>query len=208
MQVLMVNGSPHEQGCTYTALKEIAKELETQHIDSEIIQIGKQAIHGCIGCGTCRAGKGKCIFENDIVNTILEQARKADGFIFGSPVYFASANGSMVSLMDRLFYAGKDAFQYKPGACVVSARRAGTTATYDQLNKYLELSQMVMVPSPYWNMVHGNTPEEVQQDKEGLWIMRTLGQNMAWLLRVLKNAEEQQVAKPQELPVQKTNYIR
>ena len=208
MHVLMINGSPNEAGCTFTALTEIAEELERHGITSEIVQIGKQGIHGCIGCGKCRARNNRCIFEDDILNDTLEKAKTADGFIFSSPVYFASANGSMISLMDRLFYAGKSLFRMKPGACVVSARRAGTTSAYDQLNKYIGLSEMIKVPSPYWKMVHGNTPEEVRQDKEGLWIMRTLGQNMAWLLKTLQSARQNGISLPEGLPAVKTNYIR
>ena len=142
------------------------------------------------------------------MNVILEKAKTADGFVFGSPVYFASANGSMVSLMDRLFYAGRSLFRMKPGVCIVSARRAGTTAAYDQLNKYIEVSEMIMVPSPYWNMVHGHTPEEVKQDEEGMWIMRSIGQNMGWMLNILKNAQQNNICVPEALPAVKTNFIR
>ncbi len=209
MHVLMVNGSPNEGGCTYTALTEIANELGKCDVTSEIIQIGKQGIRGCIGWGKCREKNGnQCVFRDDVVNVILEKAKTADGFVFGSPVYFASANGSMVSLMDRLFYAGRSLFRMKPGVCIVSARRAGTTAAYDQLNKYIEVSEMIMVPSPYWNMVHGHTPEEVKQDEEGMWIMRSIGQNMGWMLNILKNAQQNNICVPEALPAVKTNFIR
>lgn len=208
MHVLMVNGSPHEAGCSFTALTEIAKELEQQGVTSEIVQSGTKAIHGCIGCGQCRARNNRCVFEDDVVNQIIEKAEKADGFVFASPVYFAGVNGTMVSLLDRLFMAGKSAFRMKPGACVVSARRAGTTATYDQLNKYLGLSEMIQVPSVYWNMVHGSAPTDVHKDEEGVRIMRTLGRNMAWLLKVLENAKQNGIALPESLPPVRTNYIR
>ncbi len=139
---------------------------------------------------------------------MIEKARAADGFIFGSPVHFASAGGAMTALMDRLFYAAGDAFAYKPGASVVSARRAGTTAAYDQLNKYIGISKMIMVPSQYWNMVHGNTPEEVRQDAEGVQIMRTLGRNMAWLLKLLANGREHGIQIPVTEQGLATNFIR
>lgn len=206
MNVLLINGSPHKHGCTYTALAEIAKELEKEKIACEIYHIGTRPIRGCIACNRC-SELDRCSYEEDIVNEVIEKARNADGFIFGSPVYFASASGAMTALMDRLFYAAGDAFAYKPGASVVSARRAGTTATYDQLNKYIGISKMIMVPSQYWNMVHGNTPEEVRQDEEGLQIMRTLGRNMAWLLKLLANGKEHGIQIPEAEIGIATNFI-
>lgn len=164
MKVLLINGSPHKNGCTFTALSEIAKTLQECGVDSEIFHIGAAPIRGCMGCGGC-AGKGKCIYE-DTVNTAIEKAAEADGFIFGSPVHYASAGGGITSFLDRMFYAGKSSMVYKPGAAVASCRRAGSTATLDQLNKYFTISNMPLVGSSYWNMVHGNSPEEVLQDKE------------------------------------------
>lgn len=206
MNVLLINGSPNKRGCTYTALAEIVKELEKENVETEIFHIGARPIRGCTGCKQCRES-GLCAYTDDVVNEVIEKARGADGFIFGSPVHFASASGSMTALMDRLFYAASSAFAYKPGASVVSARRAGTTAAYDQLNKYIGISKMIMVPSQYWNMVHGHTPEEVQQDQEGLQIMRTLGKNMAWLLKLIENGKANGIRIPEaEKPIS-TNFI-
>ena len=189
MKVLLVNGSPNKNGCTYTALREIQNTLAEESIDSEIFWIGKKAIGGCIACGQC-SEKGKCVFD-DKVNEFTAQAQEADGFIFGSPVYYSGVNGSLMSFMDRAFYSSgsqtPDPFSLKPAAAVVSARRAGTTSSIDQLNKYFMIRQMPVVSSRYWNMVHGNTPEEVLQDKEGLQIMRILARNMAWLLRSIQS---------------------
>lgn len=209
MKVLLINGSPNKKGCTYTALSEVAKELQAQSVETEIVHIGTGPIRGCIGCGKCRAtNSGRCIFDDDIVNRLLDKVEKADGFVFGSPVYYASANGAMISVMDRLFYAGGKYFQYKPGAVVASARRAGTTTTYDQLNKYIGITRMLMVPAPYWNMVHGSNAEQVKQDEEGMWIMRTLGRNMAWLLNMLELNKQNNIPYPEEIPAVRTNFIR
>lgn len=209
MKVLLISGSPRSKGCTYTALEEIANELGRNGIDSEIVEIGTQAIRGCIACGTCRkTGSHRCVFNDDLVNQLLDKAKDADGFIFGSPVYYASANGSMVSLMDRLFYAGNQYFQHKPAAVVVSARRAGTTATYDQLNKYIEINKMLMVPSPYWNMVHGTKPEEVKKDEEGLFIMRSIAKNMTWLLQLLEMGKQNNITPPDLGAPIRTSFIQ
>ena len=207
MKVLLLNGSPHAKGCTFTALSEVAKELETQGIQTEILQIGTQPVRGCIGCRRCRT-TGHCIFDNGIVNLVIDKAAEADGFIVGSPVYYASANGALIALLDRIFYAGSKNFVYKPAAAVVSARRAGTTASFDELNKYFTISQMPVVSSQYWNMVHGNTPDEVQQDLEGLQIMRTLGRNMAWLLQCIDAGKKANVSLPEAEPRVATNFIR
>lgn len=207
MKVLLLNGSPHAKGCTFTALSEVAKELETQGIQTEILQIGTQPVRGCIGCRRCRT-TGHCIFDNGIVNLVIDKAAEADGFIVGSPVYYASANGALIALLDRIFYAGSKNFVYKPAAAVVSARRAGTTASFDELNKYFTISQMPVVSSQYWNMVHGNTPDEVRQDLEGLQIMRTLGRNMAWLLRCIEAGKKANVSLPEAEPRVATNFIR
>lgn len=195
MKVLLINGSPHAKGSTYTALAEIASELETGGVEAEIFHIGTKPVGGCIACGRCRES-GRCYID-DNVNIALEKAKDSDGFIFGSPVYYASANGSMVSFMDRLFYTHTDYFAYKPAACICVARRAGATATYDQLNKYLGINKMITIPSVYWNMAYGRDAEEIKQDAEGLAIMRTLGKSMIWMLNVLKAGKEQGFDKPQ-----------
>ena len=203
MKVLLINGSPHEKGCTYTALSEIAGVLNENGIDTEIFQVGSDPIRGCVGCGGC-AGKNRCVFQ-DQVNVALDKAAKADGFIFGSPVHYASAGGAITSFLDRMFFAGKENMVYKPGAAVVSCRRAGSTATLDQLNKYFTISSMPLVGSSYWNMVHGNTPEEVLQDKEGLQTMRNLARNMAWLLKSIRKAD---LPRPEQEERVRTNFIR
>lgn len=204
MKVLLINGSPHADGCTAEALKELAGALNRQEVETEIVHIGVKPIRGCIACGRCQ--NGRCVFDDDIANRILEKMECCDGLVIGSPVYYASANGSLTALLDRLFYAG-NCFQYKAGCVVCSARRAGTTATYDQLNKYLGISGMIQVPSCYWNMVHGSRKEDVRQDLEGLRIMRVLGNNMAWLLKTLE-AGKSQVPYPQPEPPARTNFIR
>ena len=164
MKVLLVNGSPHKKGCTYTALEEVAKTLEENGIETEIFQLGNKPICGCIGCATCRK-TGEC-FMKDIVNEFVEKAKTADGFIFGSPVHYAAASGAITSFLDRVFYSGGRYMQFKPASVICSARRAGTTATLDQLTKYLTISNMPVVSSQYWNMVHGHSPEEVKEDLE------------------------------------------
>lgn len=209
MKVLLVNGSCNKNGCTFTALSEIKKVLNGENIETEIIQIGNAPIRDCIGCKVCRKTNSlKCVFEDDIVNEIIEKAKSADGFIFGSPVYYAHPSGRLMSLMDRVFYAGGGAFAFKPAAAIVSARRAGTTASLDVINKHFSLNKMPIVPSNYWNMVHGNTPEEVKQDLEGLQIMRNLGQNMAWLLKCIKAGKEAGINYPEIEAKVRTNFIR
>ena len=209
MKVLLVNGSPHEKGCTYTALSEIAKTLNAEGIDTEIFHIGTEPISGCRGCGACRKQKlGKCIVD-DIVNVFGEKAKDADGFIFGSPVHYASAGGSLVAFMDRFFYsAPKGSLRLKPAAAVASARRAGTTATLDIINKYFTISEMPVVSSRYWNMVHGSTPDDVLKDEEGIATMRTLAKNMAYLLKALEVAKNANIPFPTEEPPVRTNFIR
>lgn len=207
MKVLLINGSPKAKGCTYTALSEIAKELEKENIETEIFHIGNKPIRGCMACGGCSKTKGKCAFEDDTVNVALEKAKEADGFIFGSPVHYAGASGAITSFLDRFFYAG-DGFQYKPGAAIVSCRRGGSTAAFDQLNKYFTIKNMPVVSSQYWNMVHGNTPEEVKQDLEGMQIMRTLGKNMAWLLKCIQAGKKAGINIPEQEPKIFMNFIR
>lgn len=184
MKVLLINGSPNAKGCTFTALQEVANTLQEEGIETEIIHVGHKDIRGCIGCRKCKT-TGKCVFD-DFVNEVAPKFNECDGIILGSPVYYASANGTLVSFVDRLFYSTKEDKTMKVGATVVSCRRGGNTATFDQLNKYFTISNMPIASSQYWNMVHGNTPEEVQQDKEGLQTMRTLGRNMAFLIKAIQ----------------------
>ena len=206
MKVLLVNGSPNKEGCTYTALSEVASTLKQEGIDTEIYWIGKGQINGCMGCRAC--GKlGKCVY-NDQVNEIAARLQEFDGFVFGSPVHYASAGGAITSFMDRLFYSTGGVMRGKPAAAVTSARRAGTTATLDQLNKYFFISGMPIVTSQYWNMVHGNTPEQVKEDKEGMQIMRTLGKNMAWILKCIDAGKNSGIELPEREPWTPTNFIR
>lgn len=207
MKVLFVNGSAHTKGCTYTALAEVASVLEDTGIETEILQIGGKVKRGCAGCGGCRNGAGRCVIE-DCVNEAIEKAALADGFVFGSPVHYAAASGDLTAFLDRCFYAGGKYFAYKPGAVLVSCRRGGATAAFDQLNKYFTINNMPIVPSQYWNMVHGNTPEEVKQDLEGLQGMRTLGRNMAWLLKCLEAGQEKGIGIPVAEQRVRTNFIR
>lgn len=208
MKVLLINGSPRANGCTYTALYEVAKELEKENIETEIFHVGSKPIRGCMACGGCsRTDSGKCVFNDDTVNIALEKAKEADAFVFGSPVHYAGASGQITSFLDRFFYAG-DGFQYKPGAAVVSCRRGGSTAAFEQLNKYFTISNMPVVSSQYWNMVHGNTPEEVKKDLEGMQTMRTLGKNMAWLLKCIQAGKEAGITLPEKEPRAVTNFIR
>lgn len=208
MKVLLINGSPHANGCTYRALTEVESSLLAEGIETEIIHVGNQPIRGCQGCGMCRKSKlGKCIFGDDIVNVIISKMKDCDGMVVGSPVHFAAASGAITSLMDRLFYA-TDGFPYKAGAAIVSCRRAGSTAALEQLNKYFMYSNMMLVGSRYWNMVHGNTPAEVEQDLEGMMIMRTLGRNMAWLLKSMEAGRKAGLATPAPEAKVRTNFIR
>lgn len=205
MKVVLINGSPNEYGCTYTALAEIAKTLGKEGVESEIIHIGKRPIRGCQDCDAC--GGDHCVFNDDVTNLVVERMRKADGLVVGSPVYYASANGSVISLLDRVFRVGK-CFAHKPAASVASARRAGTTATIDELNKYFLIAQMPVVSSTYWTMVHGNTPEEVLKDEEGMQTMRNLGRNMAWLLKSIEAAKKAGIEPPAAERGCRTNFIR
>lgn len=207
MKVLLLNGSPRAHGCTYTALSEVAKTLTENGVEAEILQIGAGPVRGCIGCGKC-AGKNRCIFGDDIVNTLIEKMESCDGFIVGSPVYYASANGAVECILDRAFYAGKNSFVHKPAAAVASARRAGTTATLDELLKYFTISQMPVVSSTYWPMVHGSKPEDVAKDEEGLQVMRNLGRNMAWLLKCIEAGKQAGVEVPQAESQFRTNFIQ
>jgi multimeric flavodoxin WrbA len=207
MRVLLVNGSPHAKGCTFTALTEVAGALEKQGIETEIFQVGTKAVSGCLGCGACQK-TGRC-FMNDPVNEFLNKVSEADGFVFGSPVHFASASGMLTPFMDRVFFTNIAHGQLtnKPAAAVVSARRAGNTATFDQINKYFTISNMPVVSSQYWNMVHGYTPEDVKKDLEGLQTMRTLGNNMAWILKSIEAGRAAGLQLPEREETVYTNFI-
>lgn len=206
MKVLLVNGSPRAAGCTNTALEEVAKTLGEAGIETEIFWLGAKPVQDCIACGKCRELK-KCVFD-DVVNTLIEKAKMADGFVFGSPVYYAHPSGRVQSALDRAFYAGKYAFAGKPGAAVVSARRGGTAASFDVINKYFGISSMPVVSSTYWNMVYGNTPDEVRRDEEGMQTMRNLGRNMAYLLRCIEAGKAAGIEAPAQEGAFKTNFIR
>ena len=207
LKVLLINGSSRPQGCTYTALNEIIKVLEEDGIETEFFQTGKEPIRGCTACRGCSV-INRYIFDDDPVNAVLEKAEKADGFVFGSPVHYGGPSGNIKSLLDRVFYSARDMFFNKPGAVVVSARRGGASAALDQLNKYLTGCGMIVVSSQYWNMVHGNTPEEVRQDLEGMQTCRTLGRNMAWLLKCIQAGKEAGIQYPVREPRVATNFIR
>ncbi len=205
MKVLLINGSPNKNGCTFTALSVVANALNEEGIDTEIFHIGNEAIHGCVGCGNC-AKTGKCIYD-DVVNEAALKMKEADGLVIGSPVYFASANGSLISFLDRMFMVCKD-FAYKPGAAIASARRAGTTATIDELQKYLLIRNMPLAASNYWPMVHGSKPEDVLKDEEGVQIMRILGKNMAWLIKSIEAGKQAGISIPAQETKIKTNFIK
>lgn len=208
MKVLLVNGSPHREGCTYTALAEVARALEENGIGTEIYWIGTQPLAGCIGCGACGT-TGRC-FMQDIVNEFLDKAKDFDGFVFGAPVHFAAIPGLMTSFMNRAFFSARTRheFQGKPVAAVTSSRRAGSLTTLDQFNRYFIHGGMPVVPSQYWPMVFGNTPDEVRRDEEGLQIMRTLGRNMAWMLKCIDSGEQAEVNYPEREARVSTNFIR
>ena len=208
MKVLLLNGSSRPSGCTYTALREVAVSLEVAGIETEILFLGNEPVRDCTACGTCAKVPGKCVFDDDIVNRIIEKARGADGFIFGTPVYYAHPSGRILSVLDRVFYAGKSAFIHKPAAAIASARRAGTTATLDVLQKYFTISQMPVVASTYWTMVHGKQPEDVLKDEEGLQTMRNLASNMVWMLRCIEAGKAAGIHPPQEEFGARTNFIR
>lgn len=207
MKVLLLNGSSRLNGCTYVALSEVAKTLNEEEIETEILQMGGKPVRDCIGCNQCRK-EGTCIFQDDFVNQWIEKAKDADGFIFGSPVYYAHPAGQFLAALDRMFYAGSENFSYKPGAAVVSARRGGTTASIDVLNKYFTIANMPVVSSTYWNMVHGTEPEQVYEDLEGLQTMRNLGRNMAWILKCINLAKETGIKHPEAKQDDRTNFIR
>lgn len=205
MKVLLINGSPREQGNTYTALCEVAKTLQEEGVETEIISIGKKAVQGCIACGWC-GREGRCTFRDDLYFKVMRAIKDGiDGLVVGSPVYYGGPNGSLCALLDRVFYAhGKD-LQYKPAASVVVCRRGGASAAFDRLNKYFTILNMPVVSSQYWNMVYGQTPGQAAQDEEGMQTMRTLGRNMAWMI---KRLDLQKQGHPEPEPQVRTNFIR
>lgn len=205
MKVLMLNGSPNKNGCTWTALHEIEKTLALEGIDSEIVNVGGESVSGCLDCGGCRGGECVC---DDIVNVLIEKLKAADGFIVGSPVYYSSPNGTLISILDRMFHSNAKNFANKPAAAVVSARRAGTTASLDVLTKYFTISCMPVVSSSYWSMIHGNTAEEAARDAEGLQTMRNIAHNMAWLLKSIEAGKAAGIAPPVRERGNVTNFMR
>jgi len=204
MKVLLINGSPKKEGNTSIALSEVANALEINGIETLTIHIGKKAVQGCIACNKCNE-LDRCVFKDDLYNDVRENLKDADGIIIGSPVYYAGPNGSLCALLDRVFYSSPELLEYKPAASVAVCRRGGASATFDRLNKYYTLLSMPVVSSQYWNSVHGLFPGEARQDEEGLQTMRTLGRNMAWLLKTLK---EGNYPKPEPEERQATNFIR
>lgn len=206
MKVLMLNGSSKTNGCTYTALTEVGKRLESHGVETELFQIGTQPVAGCIACGACK-GSARCIFD-DKVNEFVAKMHETDGMIIGSPVYYASASGQVTAFLDRAFYVGGSYMDGKPGAALVSCRRGGASAAFDQLNKYFSISNMPIVTSNYWNQVHGNTPEEVMQDEEGMQTLRILADNMAWLLQCIEAGKKSGICVPDRETKIRTNFIR
>ena len=206
MKALLINGSPHKEGCTFTALSEIANTLEKNGIESEIFHVGTKPIANCIACGKCRE-TGKCVFDTDGVNEIGARLDEFDAIVLGSPVYYAGPSGQLCSFCDRLFFSNSKKMAGKLAAAVVSCRRGGATASFDRLNKYFTITNMQIVGSQYWNMVHGFTPEDVRKDIEGLQTMRTLAQNMAWLLKCIELGKKHGINKPEYEPIKFTNFI-
>ena len=208
MKVLMINGSSRDGSNTGLALEEIAKTLAENGIDSEIVSIDNSPIRDCTSCGACAKLDCRCVYGDDIVNEIIEKAKGSDGFIFGTPVYYAHPSGRILSLLDRVFYAGSRAFAFKPGAAVACARRAGTTASLDVINKYFTIARMPVVSSTYWNVVHGRKVGESPLDDEGMQTMRNLGKNMAWLLKCIELGKKNGITPEENERKAFTNFIR
>ena len=207
MKVLLLNGSPHEKGCTYTALMEMAGQFQKRGVETELFWIGNGPVRGCIDCKSCW-GKGRCVFDDDCVNRLIEKIAACDGLVIGTPVYFGGIPGGLKCVLHRVFYDAKRLFSGKPAAGVVSCRRGGAGSTFDQLNKYFTISSMPVVASQYWNSVHGRVPGEVLQDAEGMQTMRTLGRNMAWLLKCIEAGRAVGIQRPVAEPSLVTNFIR
>lgn len=206
MKVLLINGSPRDHGCTDRALQEAAQTLHRRGIETETVWVGSKPVPGCIACGKCRE-TGKCVFD-DVVNRIIEKLDEYDGFLFGTPVYYGGPSGQVLSLMNRLFYSASKKLAGKPVGAVVSCRRGGASAAFQQMNMHFMMTNMIVVTSQYWNQVHGNTPQQVEQDEEGLQTVRTLAENMAWLLRCLEAGKAAGVPRPAYEPKIMTNFIR
>ena len=206
MKVLMLNGSAHQKGNTYLSLLEVGKTLEAEGIDYEIFQLGGGPVRDCIGCGKC-SEKG-CIFDDDKVKEFVAKAKEADGFVFGTPVYYAHPSGRILSFLDRVFYSSGKAFAFKPGASVAVARRGGASASFDVLNKYFGISQMPTVGSTYWNLVHGWEQGEAALDTEGLQTMRNLARSMAWMLKCFEAGKASGVPLPETERGNRMNFIR
>lgn len=207
MKVLLINGSPKDDGCTFTALSAIEMILKQENIETEIYQIGNQAVHGCADCLTCLE-KGSCAYEDDCVNELIYKIQESDGLIIGSPVYFAAVNGALNAILDRVFYAAGRTFAHKPAAAIASARRAGTSTTLDQLNKYFTVCQMPIVTSTYWNNIHGRRSGQIAEDKEGLQTFINLARNMAWMLRCIEAGKEKGILPPQPLSGARTDFVK
>ena len=209
MKIALLNGSPKEKGCTYTALSTIAQTLEELGVESKMLHIGRDPIRGCQACGGCmKKGDGHCVFDDDVVNSIIDELVQADGIIVGSPVYYAGTNGALHACMDRVFYAACPQLRFKPAAAIASARRAGTTLTIDQINKYFQINCMPVVSSTYWPMVHGTRAEEVLEDEEGLQTMRNLATNMVWMVKCIQAGQEAGIGLPEPAFGARTNFIR
>lgn len=206
MKVLLVNGSPHKNGCTNEALKEVEKQLIENGIETEMFWIGTKPISGCLGCGSCKE-TGKCVID-DVVNDFIEKAKEVDGFVFGTPVHYAGVSGAISSFMDRAFYGKPMLYKGKAVAAITSCRRAGGIGAFDRLNKYFTYSSMVLVTSNYWNGVFGSTKEEVRQDEEGMQTMRILGNNMAWILKCIELGKQNGIEFPKMEKKVFTNFIR
>ncbi len=206
MKVLLLNGSPHENGTTKRALQEVSKMLNENGLETEILTVGNKRVSGCMACGAC-SKTGKCVYDDDLITEIVKKIEEADGVVIGSPVYYASINGTLKAILDRVFYS-KKTFSGKVGASVVVARRAGTTATFDIINKYFAISSMPIVTSNYWNNVHGSNGSQAELDLEGMQTMRVLGQNMAWLIKCIKCGEKNGVTLPVTEEKIKTNFIK
>ena len=205
MKVLLVNGSPHADGCVFTSLSEIAETLKAENIESEIFWIGNKAVQGCIACFQCRSGLGRCVFQDDLYKQFAAKMQEADAVIIGAPVYYAGPPGSLCAILDRICFSAAELFKHKPAACIVNCRRGGASSTFDRLNKYFTILEMPVISSQYWNSTHGTTPDEVRQDLEGLQTMRTLARNMA---HYLKSQEKAALPLPEQEERIGTNFIR
>lgn len=207
MKVLLLNGGPHKDGCTNVALTEVAKALKLEGIETEIMHVGADRTHGCMGCGGC-GSTGRCVYDDDKLNQVIEKLDEVDGLIVGSPVHYAAAAGAISCFLDRLFTAAPGKLAFKPGAAVVSCRRGGASASFDELNKYFTINNMPVVPSKYWNSIHGSTREEAMKDLEGLQIMRQLGRNMAWMLKCFDLGKRELIKYPEPEEHLWTSFIR